>query len=225
MELRRYWHILKRRWLLIVIPVAVVLLFTIATYQAPPPFYNVGMHYLVSQEPASAVANADEQRYYNWLTSEYIVNGLTDWVKGSEFATTVSAELAQQGWEIPAGVIQGSLAADNVRSKLEISLNNPDPKALEAMMAAVTVVVQEQNADALPQLGGETAVVVPLSEPVINQISPGIRSQLDLPVRILVALIAGVGLALLVEYLDPTIRESHELKAIGLEILGEIPKK
>lgn len=225
MELRRYWQILKRRWLLIIIPVVVVTVLTVVTYQAPPTYYNVGMYYLVSQAPSSEANNADEQRYYNWLTSEYIVNGLTDWVKGSEFATAVSAELAEQGWEIPAGAIQGSLAADNVRSKLEISLNNPDPKALAAMMDAVTIVIQEQNSNALPQLGGETAVVVPLSEPVVNQISAGIRNQLDLPVRILVALIAGVGLALLVEYLDPTIRESRELEAIGLSILGEIPKK
>lgn len=225
MELRHYWQIAKRRWLLIVIPMVVVTVWTIATYQKPPTYYNVGMHYLVSQEPSSEAASADEQRYYNWLTSEYIVNGLTDWVKGGEFATAVSTELAENGLNIPAGAIQGSLAADNVRSKLEISLNNPDPDALMAMIEAVTVVVQEQNAAALPQLGGETAVVIPLSEPVINPISPGIRSQLDLPVRILVALIAGIGLALLVEYLDPTIRESRELETIGLTIMGEIPKK
>ncbi|MFO7679069.1 MAG: hypothetical protein R6X34_03380, partial [Chloroflexota bacterium] len=90
---------------------------------------------------------------------------------------------------------------------------------------AVTAVLQEQNAAALPQLEGETAVIVPISQPVINPISPGIRSQLDLPLRILVALFAGIGLALLVEYLDPTIREAHEIDAIGLTILGEIPKK
>ena len=199
MELKRYAHILKRRWLLIAIPAAIVLLFTAATYQKPPTYYNVGMHYLVSQPPAAEAQTADEQRYYNWLTSEYIVNGLTDWVKGGQFAAAVSAELAAQGVDVPAGAIQGSLAADNVRSKLEISLNYADADVLAAMIAAVTAVVQEQNGDALPQLGGETAVVVPLGAPVINPISPGIRSQLDLPLRILVALAAGVGLAFLVE--------------------------
>ncbi|PID87270.1 MAG: hypothetical protein CSB13_00170 [Chloroflexi bacterium] len=225
MALRRYWQILTRRWLLLLIPVVVVAVLTVATYQAPPTYYNVGMLYMVSQEPSRDAAHADEQRYYNWLTSEYIVTGLTDWVQGSEFATAVSVELAAQGWEIPAGAIQGSLAADSVHSKLEISLNNPDPQALAAMIEAVTVVVQEQNASALPQLGGKTAVVVPLSEPVINPISPGIRSQLDIPLRMFVALVAGIGLALLVEYLDPTIRESYEIKTLGLTILGEIPKK
>jgi capsular polysaccharide biosynthesis protein len=36
--------------------------------------------------------------------------------------------------------------------------------------------------------------------------------------------LAGIGLALLVEYLDPTIRDRQELQELGLEILGEIPK-
>ena len=53
----------------------------------------------------------------------------------------------------------------------------------------------------------------------------GVGSQLDLPLRIMLALLAGVGLALLVEYLDPTIRDRHEAELLGLQILGEIPRK
>ncbi|MFO7681590.1 MAG: hypothetical protein R6X34_16215 [Chloroflexota bacterium] len=225
MELRRYWQIIRRRWLLIVIPVAAAALFTVLTYQRPAMYYNVGMHYLVSQTPSAGASAADEQRYYNWLTSEYVVNGLTDWVKGGEFAAAVSQALAADGLDIPAGAVQGALAADNVRSRLEISLNYADAAVLAAMIEAVTAVLQEQNAAALPQLGGETAVIVPISQPVINPISPGIRSQLDLPLRILVALFAGIGLALLVEYLDPTIRESRDLEEIGLSVIAEVPKK
>ncbi|MCA9977966.1 MAG: hypothetical protein KC413_19530, partial [Anaerolineales bacterium] len=86
-------------------------------------------------------------------------------------------------------------------------------------------VLIEQNSTALPQLGGETAVVVQQDLPVVNQIPAGIRSQLDLPLRILLALGAGIGLAFLVEYLDPTIRERDEIAKLGLPIMGEIPKK
>ncbi len=68
------------------------------------------------------------RRYYNWLTSEYIVNGLTDWVKGGEFALAVSEQLAEQGYEIPAHEIQGGLAADNARSMLTLSLTHGDPR-------------------------------------------------------------------------------------------------
>lgn len=93
------------------------------------------------------------------------------------------------------------------------------------MIEAVIKVLTEQNGEALPQLGGETAVLTQLDQPMIGQIPVGITSQLDLPLRLALALAAGIGLALLVEYLDPTIRERDELLEIGLPIMGEIPKK
>ena len=222
MELRHYWKIFKRRWLIVLIPALIVLVVGLATYTPPPPAYNVGLRFIVAQAPAVA-SDTDEQRYYNWLTSEYIVNGLTDWVRGTEFATAVSTELAAQGLEVPAGAIQGGLVPDNTRSMLTLSLTYGDPEVLANMMAAVAKVLIEQNA--LPQLGGETAELIQLDQPVVNQISPGLRSQLDLPLRLILALGAGIGLALLAEYLDPTIRERDEVVKMGLEIMGEIPKR
>ena len=224
MELRRYWKILKRRWLLIVIPVAIVLLFTIVTYKpAPPAGYNVGVNFLVSQEPGEAAMNVDENRYYNWLTSEYIVNGLTDWAISGDFKTAVSAQLAEEGIDIPPFAF--GVVADNVRSKLAVSISYGDAETLAQIMDAAIVVLTEQNASALPQLGGDTAVVVQLDEPVVTPLPQGIRAQLDAPLRILIALFAGIGLALLVEYLDPTLRDRNEAEKLGLEIIGEIPKK
>jgi capsular polysaccharide biosynthesis protein len=224
-ELRQYGTILKRRWGLILIPVVIVLLVGLATYQSPPPVYNAGVRFLVAQEPGEGAATADEQRYYNWLSSEYIVNGLSDWVSGGAFATAVSQELAAAGYDIPAGAIQGGLATDNARSMLLVSLTYGDREALAAMVAAVVTVLTEQNGAALPQLGGETAVVMPLDPVVINQIPAGIRSQLDLPLRVAIALAAGLGLALLVEYLDPTLRDRREVESLDLPVLGEIPRQ
>ncbi len=225
MELRQYGKLLQRRWLVVLLPMAVVMIVGVATYQSPPPVFNVGVRFIVGQAPADQANTADEQRYYNWLTSEYIVNGLTDWVRGSGFATAVSQELAGQRVDVPAGAVQGSLAADNTRSMLTISMTYSDADLLAAMIDAVAAVLVEQNADGLPQLGGETAVLVQLDQPVVNQIPAGIRSQLDLPLRVLLALGAGVGLALLVEYLDPSIRERSELETLGLPVVGEIPRE
>ncbi len=205
------------------IPTAIVLIIGLVTYQTPPPAYTVGVNFIVSQQPSAAAAREDQERYYAWLTSEYIVNGLADWVSGNTFKTAVSAELAEQGYDIPAGAI--GIVADNVRSKLQLSMSHNDPDALAAMMDAVITVVTEQNAAALPQLGGETAVLVLVDEPIVNQIPNGIRSQLDLPLRVGLALVAGIGLALLAEYLDPTVRNREEIEQMGFEILGEIPKK
>lgn len=225
MELNDYWRLFKRRWLLVLVPAVVVLIAGVATYNPPPPVYNVGVRLLVSQPPAPVALESDEDAYYTWLESEYIVNALTDWVNGNRFGAAVSAELAEEGMEIPPGAIQGGLVADNARSMLTLSLTHGDPVALEAMMAAAITVLQEQNEDALPQLGSQPAQITALDTPVVNQIPSGFRSQLDLPLRLLIAVLAGVGLAFLVDYLDPTVREREEVEALGLPLLGEIPKK
>ncbi len=210
---------------MVLIPALIVLIAGLVTYQPPPPAYNAGVRFIVGQLPASAGDLLDEQRYYNWLTSEYIVNGLTDWVKGGQFADAVSSLLAEQGHEIPAPAIQGGLAADNARSMLTISLNHDDPQQLEVIMDGIIAVLVEENARALPQLGGETAVLTQLDDPVVNPLPAGIRGQLELPLRILLAITAGIGLAFLVEYLDPTIRGRREAQQLGFDVLGEIPKK
>lgn len=216
---------LRRRWLLVAIPTLIVLVAGLVTYRPAPPSYNVGVRFLVGQEPSETAPNKHEEDYYNWLTSEYVVNGLTDWVRGGEFATAVAQHLAAQGHDIPAGAIQGGLAADNARSMLTLSLSHSDPDGLAHMMEGAIAVLTTQNGVALPNLGGETAVIRQLDQPIVNQVPGGIRSQLDLPLRILLALVAGIGLALLVEYLDPTIRDREELQRIGLPLLGEIPRK
>jgi capsular polysaccharide biosynthesis protein len=225
MELREYWKALRRRWILVLIPAAIVLLLGLASYRPAPPAFNVGVRFLVGQQPSVRAATSDEERYYNWLASEYIVNGLTDWVRGGNFAQAVSEHLVTQGVSVPPGAIQAGLAADNARSMLTLSLNGNDAAVLKQTVSSAIVVLTEQNAQALPQLGGETAVLVQLDEAVVNQISSGIRSQLDLPLRVALALLAGAGLALLAEYLDPTIRERFELEQMGLPVLGEIPRE
>ncbi|GIK55109.1 MAG: hypothetical protein BroJett015_07720 [Chloroflexota bacterium] len=213
-----------RRWWLIIIPAAVVILVSALTYSPPPPAgYNVGMNFIVGQTPAAVAQNPDENRYYNWLTSEYIVNGLTDWAVGGEFKTAVSTHLSTQGIDAPPHTF--NVVADNVRSKLQLSIQHGDAATLAQIMNAAMVVLTEQNAAALPQLGGDTAVIIPIDQPVVTPTPGSFRSQLDIPLRIALALIAGIGLALLVEYLDPTIRSRTEVTALGLPVLGEIPKK
>ena len=225
MELRQLWKIIRRRWVLALIPAVVVLALGVATWRPAPPAYNAGVRFVVGQPPGAAAAEFDEQRYYNWLTSEYIVNGLTDWVRGGKFAEAVSKRLATQGIDVPAGAIQGGLAVDNARSMLTISLTAGDATQLEQMLGGVIAVLTEDNAGALPQLGGENALLTQLDEPVVNPISAGIRSQLDLPLRVALALAAGLGLALLAHYIDPTVRDREEVTRAGLSILAEIPKE
>jgi capsular polysaccharide biosynthesis protein len=210
---------------LVVIPTAVVLVVGLVTYSPPGTAYNAGIRFIVSQEPSEAAAESDEERLANWQTSEYIVNGLTDWVRGGQFAQLVSERLAESGLNIDAGAIRGSIAADNTRSMMTLSMTFGDAAALEAMMNAAAAVLVEENEVGLPQLGGETAALVQLDQPIINPVTAGILEQLQLPLRIVLAVGAGVALAFLVDYLDPSVRSKEELEEMGLAVMGEIPRK
>jgi hypothetical protein len=168
-------------------------------------------------------ADYEDDRYYPWLTSEYIVNGLADWVKSGSFATGVSEELAVQGVDVPSDAIRGTIASDNVRSVLLLSMTFGDRERLAAMIDAASRVLQTRNMEAFPFLG-QPAVVVPLDEPVINQIPPGLRATLDLPLRLVLAAGAGLGLAFLFNYLDPTLQTRADLESAGLQVLAEIPR-
>jgi capsular polysaccharide biosynthesis protein len=108
---------------------------------------------------------------------------------------------------------------------LTISITAGDAETLAHILDGVIAVMIEDNAAALPQLGGERAILTQLDEPIVNPIAAGIRSQLDLPLRVALALLAGLGLALLAHYLDPTVRDRAELGDLGLPLVGEIPNE
>jgi capsular polysaccharide biosynthesis protein len=200
-----------------------VLAIGLITYDRPESSYNAGIRFIAGQEPSPLAVESDEERLANWKTSEYIVNTLSTWVRSGQFAELVSDSLRKEGIEVPAQAIQGGFIADDARSILTVSLTFNDPVNLEKILSMAAVVLINENNQGLPQLGGETAKLVQLDEPIVNRVSPGILNQLDLPFRIGLALAVGVVLALFVDYIDPTIKDGRELEAIGLTIVGAIP--
>ncbi len=225
MELLEYLRIARRWWWLIALPAVVVAAFGLATYRAPAAAYAGSVRYTASQPPAVAAGQGYDPNYYAWLTSEYIVTALKDWVKTNEFAQAVSAELAARGQPVDPGALGGALTTDNARSILVVSVTWGDAAQVPAILEAVTAVLQTQNASAFPQLGGLAAEVEPLDAPTVAPVGPGLRARLDLPLKLAVALAAGVGLALLAHYLDPYVRDRRELEALGWPVVGEIPPR
>ncbi len=244
MELRALWTVIVRRWPLVVAPFVIAALLALAAHTlagalpapvrgwlylafppAPAPGYSTTMRYAIGQ----SLDNPGGPYLYNreypaWLASEYIANGLADWVRTGSFAMAVSDELRAAGVAVDAGQLQGHIAADNQRSLLVVYIQNwPDAGQLKAIAEAATRVLQTRNRDIFPQVGAG-AVVTPLDPVVVGAAPPGLSSRLNLPLRLGLALAAGVALAFLVDYLDPTVRSRAELEALGLGVLGEIPK-
>lgn len=224
MELRQYWKIALRWWWLILLPPLVAATYGLATYRPPAATYAASLRFTAGQPETLTSSPNYDPNYYRWLTSEYIVGGLKDWARTGAFAEAVSAELAARGVSIPSGAISGAIVTDNARSILVVYLSWGNPDQLTALAEAVSKVLQEQNAAAFPQLGGQAAVVVPLDKPAIGPVPPSLRARFDLPLKAGLGLVAGIALALIAHYFDPVVRERDELEDMGLKVIAEIPR-
>lgn len=74
-------------------------------------------------------------------------------------------------------------------------------------------------------MDGKTPAMRQLDSPVPAAVAPPLRSRFDLPVRLLLALAAGLALAFAAYALDPLIRERGQIEHMGLPVLGSIPKE
>ena len=222
MELRNYWKILIHRWWLIVAPVAVVVFYVAATYAPPRPIHQVVMRSAAGTEPSGL--SEDYDRYYPWLTSEYIANGLADVAETGVFAQAIASRLAKAGHEVMPAAVQSAIVTDNAQSILVVYLTWPDEAQIVTVADAVTAELIGNGAAYFPQLEGVEPAVRLLDAPAPTPLPPGLRAQLMGPaIKIGLAAALGIALALLWHYLDPTVRTSEEMAALGLIVLAEIP--
>ena len=218
MELRQYWRIIWRRWWLIAVLLAVVLIASLATYRSPAPSYQATMRFAIGiegDEPVNALSG--EGRSDAWLASEYLADDLSEVLKGGDMAARVSDLV---GFAVPAGTIW----AGREHRIMTVTITWADPDQVQKIAEAVGAIVQEAGAGYFPQLDGVQAKAVLIDGPGISQVGRSLKEKLDLPIRLFVALVAGVALAFLWDYLDATVRDRAELESLNVRVLGEIPR-
>lgn len=182
------------------------------------------MRFAAGTKPAGL--SEDYDRYYPWLTSEYIANGLADVAETGAFAQTVASRLAEAGHEITPAAVQSAIVTDNAQSILVVYLTWPDETQTAAIADAITAELTGNGAAYFPQLEGIEPAVRLLDAPAPLLLPPGLRTQLMGPaVKVGLAAGLGIALALLWHYLDPAVREATELEDVGLRVLAEIPRR
>lgn len=227
MELRALWKVLLRRWPWIAAPGLAALAVAAYSFFSSPAAtaYAVTVRYTAATPPGQDGISYEDESYFPWVASEYLVGALKDWVRTSSFATEVSAMLAAEGITLDRGAIQGSISAEHVRSVMTITVTRPDAAEAVALAEAVGRVLRERTSEYFPQVGAEAASVIALDLPSAGAVPPSISSRLDPLLRFAIGLAAGVGLAFLIEYLDPRLRERQELERMGFTVLAEIPRR
>src|SRR3990172_9361148 len=225
MELRHLVRILLRRWWLVVLAALVLGAVAIVTYDPPQPTFAATMRFAVGYTPDPSSQSLYDRFYPAWLASEYIAGGLSDWARTGNFAEAVSEDLAARDVDVPPAAAAASIVSDHTRSIVALYFNGNDPALLQSLAESAARVLQTRNATVFPQNGARGASVTPLDNPAVGAAPPSLRARLELPIRVGLAMAAGLVLALLAHYLDPMIRDRSDVEALGLSIVGEIPKR
>ncbi len=232
MELIAVWHLLKRRWWLIALPFGAALLLTLPTLKniaAPPVTYSVQMRLTAAAPPGTPIEGVttpyEDTVYVPLLASEYVVVNLPHWITSDRFADEVSQLLSQQDLNISRDDLRPAFFADSFRSILTLYVSWDDETEIRAIAAAAVEVLQTRNQTYFPQFAAEPVQVVALDDVRVNQSAPPITIRITPLIKIFMGLVAGVGLAVLAEYLDDGIHSRADVESLGLTVLAEIPRE
>jgi capsular polysaccharide biosynthesis protein len=229
MELREYWLILYRRWWIpvgLTILVALLSAIQLQPWKAAPPAYTASVRMLVGVMPATdADATAYDPRYYAWLTSEYLVDDFTEVVTSELFSKGVSQRLTQQNIDVPPGTIRGAAVTGKQHRIITLTMNWGDADQLAQIATAAAAELEENASQYFQQLGTNGAGITILDGPTVTPVGAGLRDRLEFPLRVVLAFLIGVGIVFLMDYLDTSVRSKDDLEALGLTVIGTIPKK
>jgi capsular polysaccharide biosynthesis protein len=224
MELRQYWKIFVRRWWIIAFLLAVV----VATYAvARPksaPVFQATMRFAMGLEPEPKNgAYYSYDKYYTWLTAEYLTDDVAALVRSQAFAQAVSQRVAADGIQVPAGAISGATQSGKQHRILSVSIVWGDERQLTAIADAVAAVLPGEIARDLAQVGTSAVQASLIDPPAVSMVGAGLRERLDLPIRLFLAIASGLILIFLLHYLDDALYSAPDLEECGIAVLAEIP--
>ncbi len=181
--------------------------------------FTTVLRYSAAQQPSAQPPREGDYQDI-WLASELTVNALTAWVQTDSFRDEIAKVLGD------ASLLNGlSIAADNERSIGQLFLSYPDADTLQRIADAAVEVLRNRNQAYFPQVGSAPAAVTLLDDAVIVPAPPPLTNRFAPLIRIALGLVAGLGLAFLAHYLDPNLRSRDELEALGLPVIGTLPRK
>jgi capsular polysaccharide biosynthesis protein len=226
MELREYVRVIWRYGWLIAALVIVVGVGSWIFRPQPTPQFTASVRFTigVNAPPATQVTGYDPI-LTSFQASEYIRDDFVQVIQSDLFANDVNAELAKagaSGIKVTKGNISG--AVEKQRRLMSLTIVWNDPAETQKIADAAVKNLSENNAKYFAQLGAAGASVTVIDNPVVSPVLPGLRERLDIPIRVAIAFFAGIALAFLLDYLDGSVRESRDLEALGLQVVGEIPR-
>ncbi|WP_110182319.1 polysaccharide biosynthesis tyrosine autokinase [Nocardioides solisilvae] len=220
MELRDYWRIVQRRWMFILATIAVCLgIAALFTLNATPQYSSTARLFVSTSQSDTS------QAYQGNLFATQRVSSYADLVGGRELAEVVGQRLdldEDQISELPDRVA-ASVVPETVI--LSITATDPDARAAQSLAQAYVEELQDLIRE-LETPSGESRA--PVKATVVDDASFNDNPVSPQPVRNyglagVLGLLLGLGIAVLREVLDNTVKTTEHATAAGkAPVLGSI---
>ena len=228
MELRQYGRIIRRRIWIPILLLIVVAAVSLITAKPPPPTYTASMKFIIGVEPERMPDEFNYDGYYAGISSEFIADDLSAVIGSQAFIEDINRHLADMGStvQLSPGAVSGLTFGDRQHRVLQVTLSWPDPNELQAIGQAVVQAIEEDSPKYIAQFNTYDSQVIVLDRPVTPvPVPPSLTQRLDLPIRLILALVAGVALIFLLDYLDTSVRVGSELEQMDIPVLAEVPRQ
>jgi capsular polysaccharide biosynthesis protein len=231
-ELREYWTIIRRRWWL---PVAITLVAVIASTVVGlrgAAAYKTDMRIAISTVPtpdANGMLYYDPTYYAN-LDSEYLADDMSELMTSRAFADEVHRELATSSTptDVDVGTIMSVTRTKKTHRFIDVTLTTGTYEEGNAIAGSIGRILQDQAhlaqyLQALTAYNTHMSIVTP---PVTHRANTPFGLVSEIGLRTLIGLLVGIGLAFLIDYVDPSLRTREEAeRVLRMPVLGEIPRQ
>lgn len=222
MELKEYWAVVQRYWLPVVgLTLATLVASTLFALRGPSA-YKAEYTLAVSIAPESKEGQYfTYNAYYEWLSSEYLADDLSRLIESEAFAEDVTQLLGER--VEPQGVSQVTRVRKTHRM-LDVTITDSSPDRALQIASTQEQVLNAKMGSYLAQLKADNGQVKIINHPRVRRATSPAGMAVEIGLRTLVGLLAGIGIAFLLNYLDGTTRERREVEQIfNAPVLGEIP--
>ena len=218
-SLQEIAYALKKRWKLIaLITIAATLVSAILSFFVIKPQYEAKAKLFIGKQETqenNAYNNSDVMMY------QQLMKTYAELVKTSDLVTKAvkSANLNYNQNEIK-GILNNLTATPSADTQiLDLSFKGKNPKEVLKVTEAITNEFISESKELIPN--GNVQVIQKPQLPE-NPVSP--NKKLNILIAFVLGLMIGVGIVLLLEYLDNTFKSREELeKTLDLPIIGAIP--
>lgn len=211
-------HALKDRWqMIVVITLVATIISAGVSFFLIKPKYEASTKLFIGKEMAADNKNSN----YNSSDVQMYQNLLKTYVDVIKTNDLISKAIEGKNINKSAGAINGGLKAEAVASTqiIRISYVSTDKNECKDVVGAVADQFIKKSNELIPNATVKVVESVALPG---GPISP--NKQLNIAVAALLGFIAGVGLALLLEFMNNTFKDKEQIEGIlGLPVLGAIP--